>query len=181
LQAATGVGGQASLAGKMVDFQANLATQLAAFGTAASGPGGVSATQLKQYLILLENPELSDPSYDVMLEAFFKALVDLPVGAKDLLRDWIALNCDAERLQRWLAPVQQYTSIRSVTGDGPGPLSRGMAPEAPGVNLLFRYYNEEYPEVMIAVRVMAILYKANVKSRVLKPPVGECASLWFYS
>ena len=75
-------------------------------------PFSSSSHHLKQYLIMLDNPDLMDPISHGMATSLFTALVKLSDQGKDAIRDYIASQADSERFTRWLSAIQQYVSIR---------------------------------------------------------------------
>jgi len=106
----------------------------------------VLARSLRQYLLLLASPDLFDPTWQQAVgKPLFGALVLLPAPAKDLLKDWMAEGGgegggeEGGRLSRWVAGLQQYITLRCLE-----------AQDA-----------RSYTDIKTAVRVMAILYKAN--------------------
>lgn len=71
----------------------------------------VSPSLIKQFIILMENPDHIEPPFYDVTGALLVAVKKLPDKAKDLVRDWL-LTTDSQRFHRLLGAVQQYVSIR---------------------------------------------------------------------
>lgn len=83
-------------------------------GVYEAGSEEMKPSVLKQFLVLLENPDHIEPPFYDVTEVLLLAVKKLPDKAKDMLRDWL-VRCDPERFQRWLGMIQQYVTVRCVT------------------------------------------------------------------
>ena len=71
---------------------------------------------VKQFLVVLEHPELLDPKLEIILRNLLMGLDRIPVSSKVLIVRWLGRSVGFERYKRYISYIKQYTTLRIYQG-----------------------------------------------------------------
>lgn len=100
-------------------------------------------SQMKLYLVVLEQPELLDPKYSHFLCSLLLSLEKTPVAGKMMLVNWIKERAGLNRFRRQIAMFQQFLTMQVLQGQ------INQATRAAAKILGFYYAARDvYPEIL---------------------------------